>query len=500
MERNRREILLDKLNEVRNVEAKMRNERPHDFFRPLPGGQTQFWNSPLKEKWIFGGNQVGKTLCLSHYAIEDCVKHPGHIWYLGSTSMDRSRKVTQRKVWESVNKNVVRPGVHHRADKGFPDDTLPLINGSVIYYLSYEMDTDKWAGDTIHGVGFDEEPPWQIFLESQKRVAAHNGQLIGAMTALKSYTKLVNRVYLAKEPGIGLFTVPLHENNVRVGGIFTDERIAEIIRQTPEEERPSRIYGIPTFKTGLVYKNWNDKYPWVIPEKEQFEIPQEWPRYMAIDPHAHTPQSAVWVAVSPEGQHYQYSEIWEEMLIPEFARRIREKNTPIDCEVAIIDNHYSTQRNAESGKTIKELLYEYGGISTVGGCDDVIARIDMLKSWDIINPATGIPRLQTFETCERTRWERQRYEWESAISEKVAERRDPRQKPRKKNDHLMNCLEYLAAYGDQNGLPYVIPNPSDYLNQKIRKHELEMEHEEMLDQNQAPQERDFAGEMTEMYL
>jgi len=136
MDRTRREILLDNLNELSSVEAKMREQRPHDFFHPLPGGQTQFWQSKLKEKWIFGGNQVGKTYNISHYVYDDCQKHPGHIWYVGSTSMDRSRKVTQRKVWESVNKDTVRNGIHYRQDKGFSDDALPFTNGSVIYFLS----------------------------------------------------------------------------------------------------------------------------------------------------------------------------------------------------------------------------------------------------------------------------------------------------------------------------------------------------------------------------
>ena len=36
-----------------------------------------------------------------------------------------------------------------------------------------------WAGDTVNGVAFDEEPPWPIFSEAQKRIVIRNGKIIG---------------------------------------------------------------------------------------------------------------------------------------------------------------------------------------------------------------------------------------------------------------------------------------------------------------------------------
>ena len=174
---------------------------------------------------------------------------------------------------------------------------------------------------------------------------------------------------------------------------------------------------------------------------------------------------------------YQYKEIWVKCLIPEFARRIREEATPVDFETVLIDNHYSTQKNAETGKTIKQLLFEYGDISCLGGCDDVIARIDMLKSWERINPATGLPMLQIFKSCERTIWEKKRYEWQASISEKVAERKDSRQRPKDKNGHLMNCLEYLAAHGGKEGLEYFEPEPPPAMQARIEYHKKKAEQE-----------------------
>jgi len=474
-----REQLIAELAELRAKEERLKKVRPNDYFKPMPGGQTRFWLDTRKERWIFGGNQSGKTTTLTNKVLRMMKEYPGSRWYVGATSMDRSRKVTQKTFWQWANKSEVLDGIDYKADLGFRNDCLPFKNKSVAFFLSYEMEQDKWASDTINGVAFDEEPPWHIFTEAQKRVIALNGYIFGAMTALKSYTRLVNRIYLEDNPKIGLFTVPLHENHVRHGGKFTDERIREIIEDTPASERPSRIYGIPTYKTGLVYDEWMDKEPWIIPREKEFAIPDHWARYAAIDPHASLPQAAVMIAVSPQRDMFIYKELWEKTLIPDFARMIRAQSMPTQFEAVLIDNHYSTQKNAESGKTIKQLLIEYGDIFTIGGCDDVLARIDMVKAWDKINPATKKPMLQTFESCSQTRWERKRYEWQAPISEKVSERRDARQKPKDKNGHLMNCVEYLAAYGGKDGLEYIAPEPTPAMQARINHWKERQEQEQM---------------------
>jgi len=461
-----KEKLLAELAELERKKAELKLLRPHDFYKPFPGGQQRFWNDPRKEKVIFGSNQAGKTTTLINYVIRQLKKVPGSRWYLGSTSMDRSRKVTQKTFRDWINKEDLDPNSRYRDDMGFTNDCAVMRNGSICFFMSYEMDQDKWASDTLDGVGFDEEPPWHIFTESQKRIIVKNGELVCAMTALKSFTRYVNRVYLGDDPNIGLFTVPISENHVRVGGKFTDERIAQIIAETPESERPSRIYGIPTYRTGLIFDEWKDEYPWVIPKAQEFAIPHNWPRYCAVDPHASLPQAAVMIAVSPKHEMFLYKELWTKMFIPQFARELKKHATPIDFEIVLIDNHYSTQKNAETGKTIKQLLVEYGDIFTVGGCDDVHSRIDMLKQWDRLNPITKRPLLQTFESCVQTRWERKRYEWQSPVSERIADRRDPMQKPKAKDGHLMDCTCYLAAHGGKDGLDYVMPTLPPELEMK----------------------------------
>jgi phage terminase large subunit-like protein len=480
--------LLSELAEVKAQEERLRRLRPNEFFRPMPGGQTRFWHDNRHELWIFGANQSGKTTTLINRVIRMMKTTPGLRVYIGSPSMDRSRKVTQKTFRDWCDADMIPPGTIFSEDRGFKDDVCKFVNGSIVFFLSYEMEPDKWASDTLNIVGFDEEPPWHIFTEAQKRIIALDGYIFGAMTSLKSYTRLVNRVYLEGNPKIGLFTVPLHENHVKHGGKFTDDRLVEIVNETPASERPSRIFGIPTYRTGLVYDEWRDEEPFIIPRNKEFAIPNEWTRYLAIDPHGSINQAALCIAVGPRRDMYIYKEFWVKALIPDFARILKLEGAAVPFEASLIDNHYSTQKNSESGRTIKELLIEYGDIFTIGGCDDVLARIDMVKAWDRINPATKKPMIQTFESCAQTRWERKRYEWESPISERVAERRESAQRPKDKYGHLMNCLEYLAAYGGKDGLEYILPRLSPEMERKAAYYQQrEREQAEVM-------ARDFNGE------
>ena len=41
-----------------------------------------------------------------------------------------------------------------------------------------------------------------------------------------------------------------------------------------------------------------------------FPIPHDWTRRMAIDPHKRRPHAFLWMAVSPDGDHYYYREYW----------------------------------------------------------------------------------------------------------------------------------------------------------------------------------------------
>lgn len=63
---------------------------------------------------------------------------------------------------------------------------------SVLSFKSYEKGRQKWQGETLHGVWFDEEPPLDIYTEGKTRVNAKAGITIITFTPLMGMTETVS--------------------------------------------------------------------------------------------------------------------------------------------------------------------------------------------------------------------------------------------------------------------------------------------------------------------
>ena len=62
---------------------------------------------------------------------------------------------------------------------------------SALGFKSYEKGREKWQGETLHGVWFDEEPPMDIYSEGLTRTNATGGIAIVTFTPLQGMSKVV---------------------------------------------------------------------------------------------------------------------------------------------------------------------------------------------------------------------------------------------------------------------------------------------------------------------
>jgi phage terminase large subunit-like protein len=62
---------------------------------------------------------------------------------------------------------------------------------SVLAFKSYEKGRQKWQGETLDGVWFDEEPPLDIYSEGKTRCQARQGIVIITFTPLLGMTDVV---------------------------------------------------------------------------------------------------------------------------------------------------------------------------------------------------------------------------------------------------------------------------------------------------------------------
>lgn len=98
-----------------------------------------------------------------------------------------------RGIANALDSVVVRHGGGGDVQAGF----------SALGFKSYEKGREKWQGETLHGVWFDEEPPIAIYTEGLTRTNATDGIVIVTFTPLQGMSQVV-MLYLTPEQLKGL--------------------------------------------------------------------------------------------------------------------------------------------------------------------------------------------------------------------------------------------------------------------------------------------------------
>lgn len=164
------------------------------------------------------GNQVGKTLAgAAEAAIHLTGRYPQD-WrgrrfagpvraWAGSKTAENTRDIVQklligepreRELWGTgfipgdaiVGEPTLRRGVADAIDGVI----VKHVSGanSVLGFKSYEQGREKWQGDTLDFVWFDEEPPHDIYMEGLTRTNATNGMVYLTFTPLLGMSEVVS--------------------------------------------------------------------------------------------------------------------------------------------------------------------------------------------------------------------------------------------------------------------------------------------------------------------
>jgi phage terminase large subunit-like protein len=283
------------------VELDMRRKRNKlAEYQPYPK-QLEF-HASLKdydESMLLGSNQSGKTWAgayemAMHLTGRYPEDWPGHrfehpiVAIAGSVTGELTRKGIQRmligkpevrKEWgtgtipfDCFGDITMKTGVKHAVDSIL----VKHVSGeySVLKLLSYEQGQEKWQADTVHYVWFDEEPPWDVYMEGITRTNATRGKIAITFTPLHGMSQVVSRFY----PKPTASTCKYVQMGVKDALHYTDEDIAKMLEKYPPHEQQARMYGIPQFGEGLVI-NLDEKSYTIDP----FEIPKHWRRGAGID-------------------------------------------------------------------------------------------------------------------------------------------------------------------------------------------------------------------------
>lgn len=225
----------------------------------------------------------------------------------------------------------------------------------------------------------------------------------------------------------------------------TIEAINRVMAQYTDEERETRLTGIPKAYHGLVFKefSWNLhvlKNPppgwrdWSTP-------PSNYCIRYAIDYHFRKNDAVLFIATSPQEISYVYEEIWEQLLIDDEVLRIKSVLGSHVAQPGLVDPLASTPNKVTDSTAMDE--YRRLGLAVLPATKDPVNGIRAVKSLLKARTKTNQPVLYFNPACRRTLFEISRgFIWD-----------DDENKPIKKNDDMMENLHRLAL----QGLTYIEP-------------------------------------------
>jgi hypothetical protein len=347
------------------------------------------------------------------------------------------------------------------------------MNGTEIY--AFTSNSEPPQGDPVDLVHIDEDLQYPRYVaELEARLSYRKGRLIWSVFPHNRNTALVDMVKRAEEdsrienPDVEEFRLTFSGNPY----IDDDEKRKRIKGWSPLE-RKARDDGEFLLDEILMYPTFHIEThgtPQVDAENKpktriddllaSRQVPSDWTRYVVVDP-GHGVGAVLFAAVPPPSVG-DYVVAYDELYLKHctdvmFAEEVEKKYTH-PFHAFIMDDHFGRQTQA-GGKTVmqqySEELKKRNIASTltnhgfIRGSDDVPGRCAAVRRWLAIRD-DGTTKFRIMKGCLPS------MEREFSLYQKVVTNEEAQDRPVKnKNDHLMNCLEYLAAYNPK----YVPPPP-----------------------------------------
>ncbi len=248
-----------------------------------------------RERLLTSGNQQGKTYCGSMELAAHLTglypswwqgrrfEYPVRAWAAGVTS-ESTRDTVQRLLLGPLGARGTGaiPAdriVDVRMGRGIADAVDVAIVAhrsgahSQISFKSYERGREKWQGETLDAIWFDEEPPSEIYSEGLARISARKGIVFMTFTPLQGMSDVVRR--FMSEPSSDRAYVQMSITDAEHIPAGERERIEA---GYAPHEREARVRGVPMLGSGKIYP---------VPEGEiaipGIPIPPHWPRIVGVD-------------------------------------------------------------------------------------------------------------------------------------------------------------------------------------------------------------------------
>lgn len=437
------------------------NYVPHDK-------QIVFHSSEAKERIFIGGNRSGKTVGSVLEAIWRVTKtHPFRPDLNAISEPIRGRFVAV-SIEEGLNQ-IILPMIQKWMPRRFLVDgsweksyhrqsrKLILKDGSFIEFMTYEQDTEKFAGTSRHFCAFDEEPPEIIWQECIMRLLDTNGDWWIAMTPVEGVTWTEQRIVKPFTEGKRPFALVLWVKTLQNPHI-NKEAYERTMANFDEDDMLARSEGSYNSHKGIVYKEFNET---IHVLKEPFAVKNggSWFIYTSLDSGWAHPAAWLWHAVHESGRIVTFHEIvLSETPVIEFAKKIKDYEDENQITV-----HFRTgdpallQTREQSGTSVLDEYAKHGIFINVDGVlrgpnsvDSGINKVTTylkgrVKFYDRNENVVKLPMYQVHESCTKLITEFKEYRWARHASRKIEMSKAPKKEPEKKNDDALDSLRYFVT-------------------------------------------------------
>lgn len=398
-------------------QIKYRKENEIEFFiRPNPPQEEllEAWGHPRFKVFTFtGSNRLGKTTIGAIVAVSTMRGR----WPWNNLKLpfphNRARKVRYiGQDWEKHIKSVIVPALQkwwpnrvpvkiRKNQHGIEAYWVDEDTGSSLEIMSNKQDVnlhEGWEGDLIV---YDEPCKRNIRVANSRGLIDRQGRELFCATLLNE-AWIDRDVIKAKledgRPDPTVFNVhgDIYAN---VGYGLTSQGVADFEKKLTDEEKEARLKGIPSYKAGLICKNFKRQRNVIEP----FTIPTNWLVDIAIDTHPRKPQALLFIATDEKNFRYVFHEIWEngsafdigDWIIRVIKRRVLRTNRVICDPLAKGDpNNDNTTYDKIAGK-----LFPYDIILETATKDKDSGILEINNH--LLGP-NKMPSMFFFNTCRRS--------------------------------------------------------------------------------------------------
>lgn len=452
-------------------------DRFYEDSDPLPvavKGLTEVQRSAYESDcWLIlleGGNQSGKTWT----ACVDFVSFllGRHRLFRGLRGVDRQAwyatynyEMFGEQAWGHIKRLLLYPGesefslptkrIRHIVweTHGKVPSSVQLTSGAGFTVKTYKQGRDAFQAKTLRYGVVDEECDDDVWEEILSRMLSVKGRarLVIPVTPVKGKLWLDELRNDAGKKYPGLFHVRLKTLDNPTMNADMVSILMRKLKNDPDRLK-LRLEGIPCYNQGLIYPDgsiWRGE----LHEVDPFKIPRTWTRYRCIDPGWKN-CACLWVAVSPPDVNtvVVYRDyLAHECTIAQNAARIRSYEDGGEyCQFSYIDPA-ANATDAETGEKLIDRWRANGVLCQPAPDNVVLTGIERVR--DLMIERGGIDRdrmrLRVFRTCEHFLRERRQYRW----PDERKKGDEGKEKPLKRDDHVMDCFRYIVA----GGLEYVEP-------------------------------------------